>query len=167
MWTKIRQITVAILLSSVIPWNSMKIACAGPFLEKATACLRSYEASYTIAMQWRHCANAINCVHWEFDRIATLHSLHSYFIIIMLKLHLWSVHLSPGKGHCSMPGICNGWTGILDWRGGLEYWTGEVDWSTGLERWTGVATGLGKLLHIMILKLFETYVDFSSYNSQG
>ena len=34
-------------------------------------------------------------------------------------------------------GICNRWTGEMDWIGGLEYWTGVLDWSTGLEYWIG------------------------------
>ena len=38
-----------------------------------------------------------------------------------------------GGGHCPppSPGICNRWTGELDWSTGLEHWTGVLEhWST-------------------------------------
>ena len=37
-------------------------------------------------------------------------------------------------------GVCNRWTGELDWSTGLEHWTGVLDWTEVLEHWsTGVS----------------------------
>ena len=41
-----------------------------------------------------------------------------------------AAHSIGGQGALAQRGICNRWTGVLDWSGELEYWTGVLEYWT-------------------------------------